>query len=88
MHEDASTNPFQGPAAGDGRGDATSPAPDRADHPDPGSPAPGDPDGDGDDGATFPQTGHAALVLVSTPIGNLGDISARAITAPPPSPAS
>ncbi len=98
MHEDASTNPFQGPAAGDGRGDAASPAPGQAPDPTPnpdsatpGSPesAVAEPDTEAADAASavedadapFPSTGHAALVLVSTPIGNLGDISARAIAA-------
>ena len=91
MHEDASMNSFKGAAAGDGSGDATPPAsdptPDR-DRTAPGSAEPADAEPDAgprdatswaDADAAPPQTGHAALVLVSTPIGNLGDISARAI---------
>ncbi len=139
MHENASTNPFQGAAAGDGRDDGTLPGPDprpdpapgprhaasagpvpagkdagpgsaAADAPPSGTAPPHDdappddvpldearPDEAGDartwdddatGAATFPSAGHEApvhghpaLVLVSTPIGNLGDISARAVAA-------
>ena len=95
MHEDASMNSFKGAAAGDGSGDATPPAsdptPDRdrtapgaaelaAAKPDTGPfDATSWADADADASAAPLPTGHAALVLVSTPIGNLGDISARAI---------
>ena len=102
MHEDASTNPFQDRAAGDGRGDVTPAAQgEAAPGPTPATGAPGldmpgapTPAGAGEDGpaaarevdddaetVAVPSAGRAGLVLVSTPIGNLGDISARAVAA-------
>ncbi len=78
MHDDASTVPFIGEQAiGEQAGRQAShvrdaPEPDDSALPDLAA------GGAGDGGAT-PAGRHPGLVLVSTPIGNLGDISARAI---------